>query len=364
MRIAILCHMHHPIRQPYQGGTEAHTAMLADALVARGHDVTLYAKEGSESRARIISLVPADFDFVNAASPHVREQQRGFLAEAAYRSIQLIAAGRYDAVINNSLSSLPFRSLRDRPMLTVLHTPATLADVTAVLSHPLWQPSIHHGYATVSQANAVSWRHLLPQVEIVPNGIDLGRWTSTTAPRPGVAVWAARITPEKGLHVAIDAARRAGFRLEFGGPVSSPSYWAERIVPLLGDDVVHRGHLGHDELPAFLASGAAFIASPLWAEPFGLSVVEAMAVGTPVAALPNGALPEIVTPQAGALADSDDPGSLAHAIVAASGRDREAVARTASAYSVDAMVDGYESILDRLVSRSRSADGAADLQNA
>src|SRR4051812_5102845 len=123
MKIAVLCHMHHPIREPFQGGTEAHTAMLAGELVARGHEVTLFAKEGSESPAEVISLVPADFAFVNAASPHVREQQRGFLAEAAYRSIQRIAGGDYDAVINNSLSSLPFRSLRNRPMLSILHTP-------------------------------------------------------------------------------------------------------------------------------------------------------------------------------------------------------------------------------------------------
>ena len=72
MRIAVLCHMHHPIAEPFQGGTETHTANLADELVARGHDVTLFAKEGSETTATVYPLVPADFEFVFAASPLVR----------------------------------------------------------------------------------------------------------------------------------------------------------------------------------------------------------------------------------------------------------------------------------------------------
>ncbi|THG29911.1 glycosyltransferase [Naasia lichenicola] len=370
MRIAVLCHMHHPIAQPFEGGTEAHTATMTDILVARGHDVTLFAKEGSGTDARLHALVPAEFEFIRTASPLVREQQRGFLAEAAHHSIQLIEGGGYDVVINNSLSSLPYRGLRDTAMLTILHTPPTLADVTAVVSSAGWTPGERHAYATVSRANAASWRHLLPSVEVVSNGVDLHRWRPRTHLRRRHALWAARITPEKGLHLAIDAARAAGIALEISGPIAHRAYFDEQIVPRLGADVRYRGHLDHDQLPRFLARGAVFIASPLWAEPFGLSVVEAMACGTPVAALPAGAMPELIAPAAGALAADDSVDALAQAIREALGRSRAAVRSAAAAYSDQGMVDGYERILrrltgtddpDRLADPAAAAHGSGDL---
>ena len=286
MKLAILAHMHHPIAEPFEGGTEAHTAMLADALVARGHDVTLFAKEGSTTAASVYPLVPKDFEFVRAATPLVRIQQAGFLAEAVHHSIGIIHSSGFDVVINNSLSSLPYTFMRSVPMMTILHTPPTLSDVNAILTRPGWTPSAVHAYVTVSETNAAAWRTMLPGVQVVNNGIELSSWAATLSAVPNLAVWAARITPEKGLHLAIDAARLAAMRFEFAGPISNTDYFDNEILPRLGPDVVYRGHLSHQELRPFLASGTIFVASPVWAEPFGLSVVEALACGTPVAALP------------------------------------------------------------------------------
>lgn len=184
MRLAILSHMHHPIAEPYQGGTEAHTAMLANALVERGHDVTLFAKEGSVTRANLYELVPKDFEFIRTATPWVRTQQAGFLAEAVHHSIGVIHASNYDAVINNSLSSLPYTHMRDIPMMTILHTPPTLTDVTAIVSDPEWVPSHRHEYVTVSTTNAEAWRALLPKVDVVLNGIRISQWASPINPTP------------------------------------------------------------------------------------------------------------------------------------------------------------------------------------
>ena len=343
----MLCHMHHPIAEPYQGGTESHTAMLVDGLVARGHDVTIFAKEGSRTRARLRSQVPADFRF-GAASDLVRHQQRGFLAEAAQHSIDTIVAGDWDVVINASLSSLPYRSLRGVPTLTVLHTPPTLADVNAILDDPGWRPPDDHDYVTVSATNARAWTDRLPGVRVIPNGLDLDVWRSRVRRRPGVALWAARITPEKGLHVAIDAAIDAGLDLEIAGPIASTAYYDAEIAPRLGGRIRHVGHLDHRALPDFLASGSVFVASPRWSEPFGLSVVEAMASGTPVAALPNGAMPDLVVPEAGVLALTDDAPALARAIREASRLPSGPVRAAATRYSAEAMLDRYEELLRHL----------------
>lgn len=348
MRIAMLSHMHHPIAEPFEGGTEAHTAMVADALVARGHDVTLFAKAGSKTTATLYPLVPKDFEFIRAATPLVRRQQAGFLAEAVHHSIGIIRQDDFDVVLNNSLSSLPYTFLRDEPMLTILHTPPTLSDVTAIITAQGWRPSDLHSYLTVSETNAEYWRSSLPSVGVVHNGIRLEGWQSTVRPDPNLAVWAARITPEKGLHLAIDAARLAGLRFEFAGPISNTDYFAEEIVPRLAPDVVYRGHLAHRELRGFFASGAVFVASPLWSEPFGLSVVEALASGTPVAALPNGALPEIVTIGAGRLARDGTVEALAAAIGSARHLDRDSARLASLRFDFEGMVDGYELELARL----------------
>jgi glycosyltransferase involved in cell wall biosynthesis len=361
VKLAILCHMHHPIAEPYEGGTEAHTAMLADALVARGHDVTLFAKEGSVSTAKVHPLVPKDFEFTRVATPLVRKQQHGFLAEAVHHSIGVIRNGGFDAVINNSLSSLPFTFMQDCAMLTILHTPPTLTDVTAILTDPEWMPGERHAWVTVSEANADAWRPMLPDVQTVHNGIRLERWAQTVAPVSNLAVWAARITPEKGLHFAIDAARLAGMEFEFAGPVSHSDYFTEEIEPRLSESVRYRGHLAHDALRHLLGSGSVFVASPLWAEPFGLSVVEALAAGTPVAAFANGALPEIVTAASGALAAEQTAEALAGAIRVARTLDREATAQSSLRFDFERMIDGYELALAGIVPVAPMAGGATAL---
>ena len=348
MKIALLSHMHHAIAEPYEGGTEAHTAMLADELVARGHDVTLFAKEGSVSDARVYPLVPKDFEFTNLASPLVRKQQQGFLAEAVHHSIEAIGEGDFDVTLNNSLSSLPYSDMRDLPMLTILHTPANLDDVTAIVSRAGWTPSPLHRYVTVSQSNARGWRGLLPEVDVVPNGIKLDDWRSHIAPTPGLAVWAARITREKGLHLAIDAARSAGMQFEFAGPISRIDYWDAEIAPRLGDGVRYRGHLDHRGLADFFASGEVFVSSPLWEEPFGLTVVEALAAGTPVAALPNGAVRELIGTEAGAISRSTDAAALASAINRARHLPRSAAVAASARFDFGGMVDGYEELLVEL----------------
>ncbi|MPZ03990.1 glycosyltransferase family 4 protein, partial [Micrococcus luteus] len=235
----------------------------------------------------VVAVLPAEGAGAGRAGALVRE-------EAARRACALILDDDSDAVLNNSLSPAPLELLRARPMVTVLHTPATLAEVLALVDAPDWTAPHHHRWASVSASNALAWQHRLPRVDVVSNGIELHHWVSDAVPVRGRAVWSGRITAEKGLHVAIDAARIAGMELHFAGPISDEEYHAREVVPRLGPDTVYHGHLDHQTLPHMLATGEVFLATPLWAEPFGLAVVEAMALGVPVAALLSGAMGEIV----------------------------------------------------------------------
>ncbi|GAB3624729.1 glycosyltransferase family 4 protein [Mariniluteicoccus endophyticus] len=346
MKIAVLGHLHYPIRTPYSGGLETHTAQTCAALAARGHDVTLFAKEGSEvPGVRVVPVLPAHFSW-DTGSARSREEQ---LDRAT--SLACAAALSHDVVLNNSLSPVPYTVLPDMPMLTVLHTPATLERVTPVVTASTWRPGARHAWVSVSEANATGWRALLRgvRVGVVHNGIDISGWSADVTPEPGLAVWSARITPEKGLHVAIDAAREAGFALDIAGPISDAAYFVAEIAPRLGGRVRHVGHLDHGALARLLGRAGVFCASPLWDEPFGLAPLEAMACGTPVAALDRGAMRELLGTDGGVVART--PADLPRALRAAATLDRAGVRGRADRFSLQAMVDAYERRLVSLQQR-------------
>lgn len=345
----MLAHLHHRIAEPFAGGMETHTALVADELVRRGHDVTLFAKAGSLSRARVEAILEADFDYLRVRREDGADACDRALDSAVRRALAGIDQGGFDLVFNNSLSPLPYTQLGDRPVLTVLHTPPTLPKVNAVIGQPHWRPGPRHTFVAVSQVNAASWSRVLPRVESVPNGIRVERWPVNRRPEPGLAVWSARITPEKGLHLAIAAARAAGMRLEFSGPVADEDYYRHAVEPLLGPDVVYRGHLDHVQLARHLGRGEVFVSSSIWAEPFGLALVEAMACGTPVAALPSGAAGEVVGAHGGVIAAQAGVAALAEAIRAARGQDRGLVRAHAQTFGAGSMIDRYEQLMDTLL---------------
>jgi glycosyltransferase involved in cell wall biosynthesis len=349
MRVALLAHNHHPIAEPFSGGLEAHTAVVADELVRRGHHVTLFAKAGSRTRARLHPVVSRGFVAGAAFDGYGIDRSNDIADRGMTRAAAAIHTGAYDVILNNSLNPVPYLAYADRPMVTILHTPATLDRINAVIDDPSWQPGDQHAFAAVSGVTTADWQQRLLGVTVacVPNGIDLAHWAprrDSTA-RGRLAVWAARITPEKGLPVAIAAARAAGFELEFCGPVASREHFRRDIEPLLGDDVRYVGHLDHQALPRFLQRGAVFVSSPQWDEPFGLSLVEAMASGTPAAALPRGAAAEVVSRDGGVLARDRSIAALAEAIVAASRLDRVQVRRSVGRFDKMTMVDTYERLL-------------------
>ena len=216
-----LAHLHHPISDPYLGGTEMHTAVVVNELVRRGHDVTLFAKAGSRIDGKLVALVSEDFTFGQMIGP-TGDRSEEILVEAVSFALRAIRRDGYDVVLNNSLGPLPYTMLPGQPTVTVLHTPPTLEKVNAVITRPGWRPDRCHRYVSVSEFNSASWRTVLPTVSCIPNGIFLDRWRYLGNVEHDLAVWSARIAPEKGLHLAIDAARRAGLRLRVHRSGSPP----------------------------------------------------------------------------------------------------------------------------------------------
>ncbi len=342
LRVCLIASNRYPVRQPFAGGLEALTHQLARQLVRRGHEVTLFAAPGSDPALPVAELDVRDIRFSRAALRDVNAPAEEWMTDHhAYLSLMLDLARdgsrRFDIVHNNSLHHLPvaMASMVGVPVLTTLHTPPTP-----------WLESAMEASATsvectaVSRRTAAAWRHVV-DATVVHNGVDLDHWKPGR--RGSSAVWTGRLVAEKAPHLAIDAAGLAGLPLVLAGPAPDPAYFDREIAPRLGGGARYVGHLDHTRLAALVADSAVAVVTPAWDEPFGLVAIEAMACGTPVAALPRGALPEIVVDGAGSLAAGDTAADLAEAIRRALACDRFAVRdHVARHFSAARMVDGYE----------------------
>jgi glycosyltransferase involved in cell wall biosynthesis len=245
------------------------------------------------------------------------------------------------------------------PMVTTFHTPpfCWLESGVRLCS------AEDHAFVAVSKSVAALWDHVAKADEVILNGIDLQKFAFHPVPdEAGYLVWYGRIVPEKGLHFAIEAARLIGLPLRIAGPILDEEYYRIRIAPQLGADAVHVGHLAHSELARLVGGARAFLCTPMWDEPYGLVIAEALACGVPVAAFERGAIPEILDAACGVLATPDDVASLAAAGLAALSLDRRACRQRAERIcDVGQMVAGYEALYRRQIAQRRQGQGGMPL---
>ncbi len=351
MKIALIAHLHFPIREPFAGGLERHTHMLAAGLEARGHEVTLFAAPGSTAAGRLHPVDQDGFDTEATAERAARQVQDG---EAAYHHIcDAIRGGGFDLVHNNSLHYVPMLRAHElgAPMVQVMHTPF-FWELEAGAEAARRRGSIR--YVAVSEATARDWAPYIGEATVVPNGIDLAKWTYVDAPAPGLTVFCGRIVPEKGVHLAIDAARLAGKRIAIAGPRSDRRYFADDIAPRLGPGVEYVGHLSESELVTLLGQAACMLFPSVWPEPFGYVLAEALSCGTPIAGFAVGATREVLSDQTAALVESGNVRALARAIEDASRLDRGLCHDYAvNRFGIGAMIAAYERIYEEELARFR-----------
>ncbi|MEV4352580.1 glycosyltransferase [Actinoplanes sp. NPDC049596] len=354
--IAVIAPLRHPIREPHAGGLEAMVWDRVRMLRARGHRVLLCAVEGSQfqedgpAEFRLPAVVwPDERDATDSTFPPGHLERAVPALEAALDYIRR-HADAIDLVDNHSLHPQPL-TWAERlgvPMVTTLHTPPLPRLVAAA------RAAEHHGrLLAVSAHTAAEWREHGVEALVMPNAVDAGRWR--LGPGGPDLVWFGRIVPEKGVHVAVQAARLTGRTLRIAGRVGDVPYFEEHIRPFLGDGVDYLGPLGQPALADLVGGSACALVTPLWAEPFGLVVAEALATGTPVAAFDTGGISEVAgsAPSVGLvpMGDAAALAEVAECLASSRGRDqsRRREARTAALarFSLDHRARELETVFDR-----------------
>ena len=346
LRIAIVGHIRHPIAPPFKGGMEAFTHSLARMLAERGHDVTLLASGDSATGLPPgVKLLPICETHYDARYPwhefHGTDALNDHLDACYARAARLLLEGRFDVVHNNALHRyLPRLSRAERlPMVTSLHIPPFKVLRGALMDGAApW----HLSSVVSARQRGIWWPEGAPETaHVVHNGIYLSEWPQG-GPGDGSAVWAGRITPTKGTHLAAEAAQIAGVPLRIYGVVEHQDYFNDMVRPHLYDDVAYVGHLDTEALGRAYGRASVALFTPQWEEPFGLAAVEAMATGLPVAATPHGAVEEVLG-EAGVIAVDDPPESLAEALRQALAIPAEVPrARVARLFDAQAMVTKFE----------------------
>ncbi|HXI96423.1 MAG TPA: glycosyltransferase [Candidatus Acidoferrum sp.] len=274
MRIAVVASPVTPLRPAQMGGAQSVICDLAAGLVRRGHDVLLHCTEGSEvAGVELVEVpVPADAHQALVMPGGARTVPAPGVAAAISAMFHGIEASRPDVVSQHAFDAAAFELAAGLPSLHTLHLPPIEPAVVAAVR---LTPAAR--LATVSQSCRRDWKAAGIQIgQVIRNGVSDPAVDG--GPVEPVALIAGRISPEKGIDHALQAARLAGVRCRIAGSLYDPDY----VVDLAGAEIL--GSIPRDDLRRVMGRSAVTVCAIRWEEPFGLVAAEAQMAGCPVAA--------------------------------------------------------------------------------
>ena len=310
------------------GAWETVASNIAEGLVARGWEVTLFASGDSVTRAHLHSVVDQGYEEDRAADPKV--------AEYLHISEAFEHAAEFDLIHSHyDFMALTYTRLVKTPVLTTIH------GFSSPKIMPVYQKYCDGYFVSISDSDRAPGLRYLATVY---NGIDLDLYPLQESDGDDL-IFLGRIHPDKGVHLAIEVARLSGRRLIIAGIIQDEVYYRERLKPHIdGQKVRYIGPVGVAEKNELFARACALIHLNTIPERFGLVLAEANAAGVPVIAMDLGSCREVIEQRkTGLLVSTVD--EAAEAVKLTGEIDRVACReRVRQCFSIDTMVEAYERV--------------------
>jgi glycosyltransferase involved in cell wall biosynthesis len=287
MRIAQIAPLHESVPPKKYGGTERVVYNLTEELVKRGHDVTLFASANSTTSAKLVSVF---HDGLRQEFPS--DERKRFLYTLLHLQTAYSQEKKFDLIHDhNGFYGAPFAQHSRKPVVMTLH--GQLPPETKTIFKRFNKPKL--------VAISHNQQERVPQVKFtstVYNGLDFNHYPFGRK-YGNYLVFVGRICAEKGVHHAIDVAEAAGIPLIIAAKYepaikANKEYYLKFIKPRLNHQIRWIGEVSQEKRNELFANALASLHPATWAEPFGLTLIEAMACGCPVVAFKRGAIPEVV----------------------------------------------------------------------
>ena len=279
MRIAVLSPISWRTPPRHYGPWESVVSLLTEELVRLGLDLTLFATGDSQTSGKLVAVCPRPYSEDDSVDPKV--------AECLHISEVFERAADFD-LIHNHYDFLPltYSALVKTPVVTTIHG----------FSSPSIIP-VYKKYNAQSHYVAISEADKSPELDYIAtihHGIDIAQFPFLEA-EGKYLLFFGRIHPHKGVREAINVAQRVGIKLVIAGIIQDQDYFAAEVEPHIdGKTVEYLGSVGPDQRADVLGHALALLHLISFEEPFGLSMVESMACGTPVIAFPRGSIREVI----------------------------------------------------------------------
>jgi len=363
MRIAIIGKLFAPINITSNMGMETFTYNLADLLVKRGHEVTLFASGDSRvDGAKVMPLIKKSYFGLNKKLSKDKKsmgvgygyggaEKRGYL-----KSLFYLRTHKYDFDIihDNTDEIIGLSSLLvDLPFVSTIHLPF---EYLKDLEKTVYKEKLANYYVAISKKQKKMVKNT-PVFDVVYNGINSRKFGFSEKSR-GYLAWIGRLDPNKGLGAAIEIANKTKTKLRIAGPIQGQKYFDEQIKPKLNKNIKYYGPLTGRKLVRFYKGAKALLFPIRWEEPFGLVMAEAMSCGTPIIAFRRGSVPELVEQhKTGLICPKDNIESMIKAVKKIYSMSdssykkmrKNCRKRVEENFTLEKMVENYEKVYQRVI---------------
>lgn len=339
MKIAQIAPIVERVPPKKYGGTERVVHALTEELVKRGHEVTLFASGDSQTSAKLESVYPRS----------LREARMKDLYGLNFWTLLNIGLvfelqDEFDIIHDHMAPfSLPTSNIATTPVVSTMHGAFNAEN------RKLFQTLRNANIVTISQAQI----HSAPTINhagTVYNGLYMDQYPFGNEPEDYL-LYVGRICMEKGTHVAVEVAQQLDRKLIIAAKLdkNDQAYFREYVEPRLSDRVQWIGEVNEDERNELMSKAKCFLHPVLWREPFGLTLIEAMACGCPVVAYNQGSIPEIIKTGVTGYVVEDIEGMI-DSVLAIDSISREECRRYAlENFSAEKMAEGYIQVYKKLL---------------